>query len=73
MDLTIKLVNIEGELKFFGDNLHIESGKKTEPKMIVYIPKEKIKTKDLILKFEIYSGNKLLEETQTNFVGPDIH
>lgn len=73
MDLKIKLVSIEGELKFFGDNLHVESGEKTEPKMIVYIPKDKIKTKDLILKFEIYSGNELLEETQTNFVGPDVH
>ncbi len=73
MDLRIELTNIEGELKFFGDNLHVESGKKTEPKMIVYIPKEKIKTKNLILKFNIYSGDKLLEETQTNFVGPDIH
>ena len=73
MDLKIKLVSIDGELKFFGDNLHVESGQKTEPKMIVYIPKEEIKTKDLILKFKIYSGNKLLEETQTNFVGPDVH
>ncbi|NPA44061.1 MAG: cytochrome c oxidase accessory protein CcoG, partial [Chlorobi bacterium] len=48
MDLTVKLVNIDGELKFFGDDLHIESGEKTEPKMIVYIPKDKIKTKNLI-------------------------
>lgn len=73
MELTIKLVSIEGELKFFGDNLHIESGEKTEPKMIVYIPKEKLTKKNTILKFEIYSGNELLEETETNFVGPDIH
>ncbi len=73
MDLTVKLTNIDGELKFFGDDLHIESGEKSEPKMIVYISKDKLKTKNLILKFEIYSGDKLLEETQTNFVGPDIH
>jgi len=73
MDLTIKLVSIDGELKFFGDNLQIKSGEKTEPKMIVYIPKDKITQKNMILKFEIYSGNKLLEEVETNFVGPDIN
>lgn len=73
MNLTLKLVSIEGEIKFFGDNLHIESGEKTEPKMIVYIPKEKLTKKNTILKFDIYSDNKLLEKAETNFVGPDIH
>ena len=73
MDLTLKLVSIEGELKFFGDNLHIESGEKTEPKMIIYIPKEKVVKKNTILKLEVFLGNELLEEVETNFVGTDIH
>ncbi len=73
MDLTIKLVSIEGELKFFGDNLQVKSGEKTEPKMIIYIPKEKVTKKITSLKLEVYSGNELLEEVETNFVGPDIH
>lgn len=73
MNLSIKLISTEGKLKFFGDNLQIESGKKTEPKMIVYLPKGEINKKITVIKFGIYSGNKLLEEIETNFVGPDVH
>jgi len=73
MDLTIKLSSADGEIKLFGDDLHLESGEKAEPKMIVYIPESKLNKKNTKLKFTIYSGDELLEETETNFVGPDIY
>ncbi len=73
LKLDIKILNSEGTLKFFGDDLHIKSGEKTEPKLIIYIPKTKIKQKNTILEFGIYSENKLLEKTKANFIGPDIY
>lgn len=71
--LKIRPLNFEGKLKFFGDKLLLKSGEKTEPKLIIYILKSKVKKKNTILKIGIYSKNKLLEETQTNFTGPDIY
>ncbi len=72
LNLTVKPLNFKGNLKFFGDNLSIKSGEKTEPKMIIYIPKSEINKKNTILELGIYSGGKLLEKTTTNFTGPDI-
>lgn len=72
LSIKLKPVNFDGKLRFFGDKLEVNSGEKTEPKLIIYIPKSKIKTKNTILKFEIYSDNKLIGKTETNFVGPDI-
>jgi len=73
LDLKVKVLNFECNLKFFGDDLQIKSGEKTEPKLIIYIPKTKIKQKNTILEFGIYSGDKLLEKTKANFIGPDIY
>ncbi len=72
LNLAVKPLNFKGNLKFFGDDLSIKSGEKTEPKMIIYIPKSEINKKNTILELGIYSDNKLLEKTTTNFTGPDI-
>ena len=73
LNLTIKPQNFKGNLKFFGDNLTIKSGEKTESKMIIYIPKTELKNKNSILRFGIYSEGKLIEKVESNFVGPDIN
>ncbi len=73
LDIKIKPLNFEGDLKFFGDNLQIPAGEKSEPKLMIYIPKLKLKKKNTILEFGIYSENKLLEKVKTNFIGPDIN
>ncbi len=73
LNLEIKPNNFKGILKFFGDKLEVKSGKKTEPKMLIYIPKSEVKQKSRILKFDIFSKGKLIETAETNFTNPDIN
>lgn len=70
MNIHIEMEGIKGKLSFFGDDLNIKSGEKSEPKMIIYIPKSELKKQSTILNFKIFSKDKLLEETQTNFLTP---
>lgn len=71
LKLDIKLQSIQGDIKLFGDKLFVKSGEKIEPKMIVYIPKENLKSRNTKLIFEIYSEDKNPVIVKTNFIGPE--
>lgn len=67
----IKLLSHKGKIEIRGSNLELESGKSAEAAMIVYLDEDDLKKKKTMLKFGVYKNGELLEEIETNFLGPD--
>jgi len=72
IDLTIKLIEPEYGRLVVSGNSSIKYNSKTEGVMIVYINKDKIKSKRTKLRFGIYKGDKLIEDYVSTFTGPNV-
>lgn len=70
MNVSIKLLYPEGEIITNGGNLFLKSGEMSKFDMLVLLNKTKLKSSKTILKFAIYNKDKLIEKTETNFLGP---
>lgn len=72
LNLTFKLVNHKGEIDMVGtDILHVEKGESNQQAFFVKIHKEDLTAKKTTLTVGVYENNVLLEEDETNFLGPN--
>ena len=70
-DISFKLVSHKGEIKLIGTNeLHIDKQDYSEGTLFIEIPRGSLKDSKESLKIGVYSKEKLIETTTTNFLGP---
>lgn len=73
MPITMKLENVEGEIKLMGtENINIESLKLTKANFIILIDKDSMNTRKKDVKIGIYHGDEKINTIKTSFLGPFI-
>jgi cytochrome c oxidase accessory protein FixG len=68
--VTLKLENIEGEIKVIGGDIKALSGDVTETKFLILLPKEKMTTMNIPLEIGLYKSGERIEMKKINFLGP---
>jgi len=68
--LSLKLENVQGELKIIGNELKVNANEVSEAKFLVMIDKANLKTMNTPLTIGIYDSDKKIDELSTTFLGP---
>ena len=72
LDLTFRLLNHKGSVEMVGDKtLPVEKGSRNRRAFFVQIHKDDLKSKTTPIVIGVYNGDELVQERETNFVGPD--
>ena len=71
MDINLVLVEPKGKIEMVGGPLHVDASATMESAFFVKIPRENLHTRNIPIHIQVYSGNKLLEEIKTSFIGPN--
>ena len=70
-NVTVKIVNYEGEIKLVGSPvIKVPKQGLVSGTLYIDIPENLLKDEKVHLKLELYNGERLIEETATNFQGP---
>ncbi len=72
VNITLKLENIEGELKVIGNDIKVPSGDVTETKFLVLLPKDKLTVMNTPLEIGVYRDGTKFETNKINFLGPAV-
>lgn len=70
MELEIRLLNAEGEMKLIGTNLYIERQGKAEGALFIIFERGELVDKKMKVKLGIFANDELIETTNTTFIGP---
>uniref|UniRef100_A0A832G817 Cytochrome c oxidase accessory protein CcoG n=1 Tax=Ignavibacterium album TaxID=591197 RepID=A0A832G817_9BACT len=70
VQMQIKLLAPQGELKIIGSDLKLNPQQIVEAKFMILLPKDSIKTMNTPVEIGIYDGNKLIKKIKTSFLGP---
>ncbi|MGQ9642723.1 MAG: cytochrome c oxidase accessory protein CcoG [Ignavibacterium sp.] len=70
VQMQMKLLNPQGELKIIGSDLKLGSQQIVEAKFMILLPKESIKKMNTPVEIGIYDGNNLIKKIKTSFLGP---
>jgi cytochrome c oxidase accessory protein FixG len=70
-DINIRLKSPEGRIKVVGGNLNVAKNNFLESAFFVEIPAEKIRYVQTPVILNIYTGDQLIDEVNTSFIGPD--
>ncbi|MBX7044764.1 MAG: cytochrome c oxidase accessory protein CcoG [Ignavibacteria bacterium] len=68
--VTLKLNNLDGEIKLIGNDLVLPPAGVTEGKFLVYVQRDKIKMMNTPFVVQVWAGDKLINELETSFNGP---
>jgi len=68
--ITLKLENIEGELKLVGNQIIMEPQGNIDAKFLVLLPKNELAKMSTPIDIGIYSGNNLIKKVSTSFLAP---
>lgn len=68
--ITLKLENIEGELKIIGNDIMLPSGDVSETKFLVLLAKDQMKSMNIPLEIGVYKNGTKFETARINFLGP---
>jgi len=68
--VTLKLKNMDGEIKILGSDLDLEPASKKDAKFLIYLDREKIRMMNTPFSVEVYSGDKKIGELESTFNGP---
>lgn len=68
--VTLKLENIDGELKLIGNEIIIEPQGNIDAKFLVLLPKDELTRMSTPIDIGIYSGDKLIKKVTTSFLAP---
>jgi hypothetical protein len=68
--VTLKLENIEGELKLVGNQIVMEPQGNIDAKFLVLLPKDELKKMSTPIDIGIYSGDKMIKKVSTSFLAP---
>lgn len=70
-NVKIKLLEPEGNIVMMGDPLTVEEGDAGSGTFLTVIDKDILRSSNTHLRFGVYSGEKLIEEYEATFVGPN--
>jgi len=71
LDISLKLISHEGIIIIIGDdNFKLKKQNLISGTLFIEIPKSTLKNAKEKIKIGVYSNNKLIETTKTNFLGP---
>jgi cytochrome c oxidase accessory protein FixG len=70
-NVSVKLIEPHGEVIPMGDPIIAEKGSVGKGSFLVAIPKDLLRSSNTLLKFGVYSDNKLIEVYEASFVGPN--
>jgi len=68
--VTLKLENIEGELKLVGNQIVMEPQGNIDSKFLVLLPKTELTKMNTPIDIGIYNGDKLIKRVTTSFLAP---
>ncbi len=68
--VELKLIGIDGQIKIAGKETSVSPQESAETKMIIMIDKNKLSSRNNEIKIGIYSKGELIDEIETNFMGP---
>ena len=72
LPLRLELMNVKGDIELIGRTLDLKGGELGRAETFIILSKDQLtgmKTKVMVV-FGIFSGDELLEEVSTSFVGP---
>jgi len=69
--VEVKLISPEGEIKTMGDPVLAEKGEIGKGTFLALIKKSDLKSSNTKVTFGVYSGDKLIEEYEATFIGPN--
>jgi len=69
-DVSVKLIDHKGKVEMIGGNKVVDKQGLVEGTVFILIPKKDLKSSKEKIKVGIYSGDKLIETSITNFPGP---
>ncbi len=70
MDLEMRLLDSEGELRMVGSAIHIERQGMAEGALFIIFSRDQIPNKKMKVKIGLFSGDQLIETTTTTYLGP---
>lgn len=68
--MSFKLKNSKGEIKVIGENVSLKAAGIYEGSLMVILPGETIKSVNTPITIDVYSGDKIITESETSFLGP---
>lgn len=68
--VEIKLLDKDGEIKIVGEDLKVTSQESAETKVLILLNKKDIPSRNNRIKLGIFSKGELIDEVETNFMGP---
>lgn len=68
--VSLKLENIEGELKLIGNDITIQPQEIVDAKFLVMIPKTVLSQMSTPIEIGVYTEGNLIKKVQTSFLGP---
>lgn len=68
--VTLKLENLNGELKVIGNDIKVGSNDVSETKFLVLLNKDELKTMNIPLEIGLYINGEKFEIKKINFLGP---
>lgn len=68
--VTLKLENLNGELKVIGNDIKVASNDVSETKFLVLLNKDELKTMNVPLEIGLYKNGERFEIKKINFLGP---
>lgn len=70
LPVSFKLKNSTGEIKLIGEDIDLKAAGIYEGSLMIIMQEENIKSVNTPLTIEVYSGDKLITEDETSFLGP---
>lgn len=70
MPIRLELLDSEGEIQVVGRDIVLQAAGLTEGQMFIILPRQEVTGMKNKLRIAVYSGEELIEEIRTVFVGP---
>lgn len=72
MNVELKLVEPHGEIKWIGTGIiSVGEDSLAEGEFFLIVPKEEIKKTKTLVNIQVFSGNKIVDNVNTSFLGPN--
>lgn len=71
INVILKPISVNGRIQYIGPNNTIEQGEIGKGTFLLILSKDELKSSKTHLKIGVYSEGELIEEYNTNFVGPN--
>ncbi|MEZ4806072.1 MAG: cytochrome c oxidase accessory protein CcoG [Flavobacteriales bacterium] len=70
LPLRFELLNVKGEIEMVGRHLDLKGGELAKGEFFIILPPDQLSSMKTKVVIGVFSGNELLEEVKTSFLGP---